>query len=106
MEDFINMSFFPNKRGAFFNAPLCLFNMAVVADVVFTVAVVAVATGAIPEFQLGVTHIRSTAHRTTVGIWCSGPVDGCLIRAGGGEGYGSGFFLRLIFIKSAEIYLP
>ena len=42
--------------------------MGVIIDVIFTIAVVAVTTGAVTEFQVGVGYIGTTANGATVGI--------------------------------------
>lgn len=47
-----------------------LFNMGVVVDVVFAVAMISVTTGAVPELQVGMTDIRSAADGTAVIIRC------------------------------------
>ena len=49
-----------------------LLNVAVVVNVVFTVAVVAFATGAVPEFQFRIADIGSAADGTPVGVGCFG----------------------------------
>ena len=58
-----------------------LLNMAVVADMVFAVAVVAFAAGAVPEFQLRIAHIGSAADGAAVGVVCLG--SGFASTAGG-----------------------
>ena len=51
--------------------------MAVIVDVILTIAVVALTPGAVAEFQLRVTHIRPPADGTLVGV-------GSLDRSGAG----------------------
>ena len=43
-----------------------LFDMLVIADVVFAVAMVAIAPGAVPEFQLRIAHICPPANGAAV----------------------------------------
>ena len=47
---------------------LWLLNMAVVVDMLFTVAVVAFAAGAVPEFQIGIGGVRFAADRAFVPV--------------------------------------
>ena len=46
--------------------------MAVIADMLFTVAVVTLAPGAVAEFQFRIAHIGSAADGTPVGVICLG----------------------------------
>ena len=55
--------------------------MLVIMNVFFTVAVIAIALRTVPEFQLRVTHICSTADRTPMGV-VFGVLLGCCIRTG------------------------
>ena len=59
--------------------------MRMIADVVLTVAVIALAAGTIPELKLRITYIRSSANRTAVGIGGFGSCCGCFIGTGAGE---------------------
>lgn len=61
--------------------------MGVIADVIFAVAVVAVAPGAIAELQLGVRYIGPSTHCAAVGIV---PVSTVILMLGGSEVYHSG----------------
>lgn len=61
--------------------------MGVIADVIFAVAVVAVAPGAIAELQLGVGYIGPSTHCTAVGIV---PVSAVILMLGGSKGHDSG----------------
>ena len=45
-----------------------LFNVSMVADVVFAVAVVAIAPGTVPEFQIGMGYVSSSADCTAMGV--------------------------------------
>ncbi len=70
--------------------------MGMIADVILTVAVVAVAAGAIAEFQFRIGDIRATANRADMVIGRLGFCRRRLIRTGGGEGDGfvlGGFLL-------------
>ena len=60
-------------------------NMRMVINVVLTIAVIALTPGAIPEFQLWVAYIRSSANGAAVGIGSFGCSGGCLIGACTGE---------------------
>ena len=66
-----------------------------IADVLLTVAVVAVAPGAVPELQIRVGEIGFAAYRAAVGVWGFGFCSGCLIRA-----CIEGDYLRLLFCTS------
>lgn len=85
-----------------------LLDVGVVVDMVLTVAVVALAFGAISEFQLWVTHVGSAADGAPMGVWSGRRCHRCLI----GTGVGEGDDLRLLgtsleFLpKSAEIHDP
>ena len=63
-----------------------LINMAVIADVVFTVAVVAFTAGAVAEFQLRIADICTATDGAAMGVGGFGCGHGGLIRAGIGEG--------------------
>ena len=79
--------------------------MLVIIDVVFTVAVIALALGAVTEFQFRIGHVRPPADRTFMGV---GGVLLCgrgLIGAGGGEGNGAGL-AGCLFLYPAGIELP
>ena len=80
--------------------------MGMIVNVVFTVAVIAVAAGAVTEFQLRIRHIGSAAHGAFVGVRCLHSCGAGLIGAGSGEGDGAGFCLRLLFEKSAGVEPP
>ena len=54
-------------------------------NMVLTVAVITLAPGAIPEFQLRIAYIRSSADGAAVGIGGFGRSGGCLIGACAGE---------------------
>lgn len=66
--------------------PPDLLNVAVIVDMILTIAVVTVAPGTVTELQLGIRNIRSAADGTPVGIGCLGGCNRCLVRAGLGEG--------------------
>ena len=51
-------------------AGFCLFNVGMIADVLLTVTMEALATGAIPKFQLRIADIRFSADGTFVGVRC------------------------------------
>ena len=72
--------------------------MRVVADMVFTVAVISLAAGTVPEFQFGVRYIRSSANGTPVGIGGGGTGSGCLIGTCGRE-RNCACFLSAFFLK-------
>lgn len=77
---------------------LALLDMGVVADMVFTVAIVAVTAGAVPEFQLRVGYIGSSANGTAVIVWGFGSSDRGGVGTGGREGNG--------FAGSVALFLP
>ena len=60
--------------------------MGVVADVIFAVAVVTAAAGAVAEFQLRIGHIGTAADGALVSIGCFRLSDAGFVRAGAGEG--------------------
>ena len=49
---------------------MCLLDMGMVADMILTIAVITITTGAIAEFQLRVGYIRTAADGAAVGIVC------------------------------------
>ena len=51
------------------NSHFLLFNMCVVADVILAVAVIAFASGTVPEFQFRIAHIGSAAYGAAVVVW-------------------------------------
>ena len=59
----------------------CL-DMGVIADMVFTVAMVTVAAGAVTEFQIRMGNIRAAANGAPMRIRCLGGCGGCLVRTG------------------------
>ena len=61
-------------------------NVGVVVDVVFTIAVIALAFGAVAEFQLRVGHIGAAADGAFVGVGGFRPGGGGSVRACAGEG--------------------
>ena len=65
--------------------------MSVVINMILTVAEVAVTTGTVPKFQIGMGDIRLAAYSATVGIRRTGRCDCCLVRAGRLEGDRTGF---------------
>ena len=82
--------------------------MGVVVDMIFTVAVVALTAGAVPELQIGIRNICPTADGTAVGIRTFGLGNGCLVRACTGEGnhFGSLLFLCFLSEQPAGIGAP
>ena len=60
--------------------------MCMIADMVFTVAVVALTAGAITEFQFRIAHISPAADSAFVGIVGLGLGNGGLVGAGFWEG--------------------
>ena len=54
--------------------------MGVVADVIFTVAVIAITPGAVPEFQIRMGNVGSAADRAAMGVGSLGLGSGGLIR--------------------------
>ena len=80
--------------------------MGVVIDVLFAVAVVALAPGAVPEFQLGEFGVRPAADSAAVGIGCYRLCCAGLIRACVREGNRAGFLCRLLFEQPAGIDPP
>ena len=56
--------------------------MGVIADVIFTVAVISAATGAVAEFQIRMGHIGSSADGTPVGVGRLGSGGGSLVGTG------------------------
>ena len=88
--------------------PFFLFNMGMMVDVILTVAVVAVAAGAVTEFQIRVRNIGAAANCAAVGIRRFRLGSGSFIGAGAVEVYGA---LSLggrafLFEKPGEIDLP
>ena len=82
--------------------------MGVIADVFFAVAVVAVAAGAVAEFQLRIGHIGSAADGAAVGVGGLHRGGAGSIRAGSGEGDHLGLargLLRGIFFLLAYLLL-
>lgn len=61
--------------------------MGMIADVILTVTVVAVAAGTVTEFQFRVSRIRTAADSTLMGIRCLGNCIGCFIGTRVGERY-------------------
>ena len=80
------------NRLLFMQPVLLLFDMVVITDVVTAVAIETVTTGAIPELQLGIADVRSSADSALVIVGCFDRLCSSLIGAGGGEG--NGFALR------------
>ena len=64
--------------------------MGMIADMLFAIAIIAVAPGAVAEFQLRIGDVRSAADSTLVVIGCFDGSNAGLIRPGGGEGNGLG----------------
>ena len=97
-----------NKRSGLTEVkPLLLFDMGVVADVVFAVAMVAVAAGAVAKFQLWVRDIRSSAYGAAVGIGLLDGGGGRLVGTGRGERDGFCFGgLCLSAEKAAQVCPP
>ena len=62
-------------------SPVLLLDMGVIADVVLTIAIVALAAGAIAEFQFRIGNIRPTTNGTPVRVGCLWNGFGCLIGA-------------------------
>ena len=60
-------------------------NMLVIADVIFTVAVIPFTAGTIAKFQLGITEICTAANRTAVGVWGLHLSGGGFVGTGAGE---------------------
>ena len=60
--------------------------MSMIADMILAVAMVAIAPGAVPEFQVRVRHISPAADGTFVGIGGFDRGGGGLVGAGAGEG--------------------
>ena len=88
-------------------AILWLLDVCMIADVLFTVAVIAIAAGAVTEFQFRIGHIGSTADGTLVGVGflrfrCG--AAGCTVCIG--EGNRTGFVDRLLFEKLAHLHSP
>ena len=82
-----------------------LLNMCMITDVVFAVAVIAVAAGAITEFQLRIGHIGSAADGALVGVSFLGNLERS--RTGSiGEGDSTGLGSGLLFEKSADFDPP
>ena len=75
-----------------------LLDMSMVADMIFTIAVITIAATAVTEFQFGVAHIRASADSTLVRVrgFCLG--GGRLMRTCGSERNGAGF-LRRFFLE-------
>ena len=75
--------------------------MGVVVDVILAVAVVAVAAGAVTEFQLRVAHVCPSADGAFVGVGGFYRGVTCLVRAGRGEGdhIGGAFLFALFALK-------
>ena len=61
-------------------------NMDMIVDMILTVAVVALALGAVAEFQLRVGHIGAAADGAFVGVGGFRPGGGGSVRACAGEG--------------------
>ena len=60
--------------------------MCVIGDMLRAVAVVALAPGAVAEFQIRIRHIRAAADSAAVGVGCLGTGGFCFVGAGLGEG--------------------
>ena len=90
---------FSNRHG---NLPVLL-NVGMVVNVIFTVAVITVASAAVTEFQFRIGHIGSAAYAALVGIVFPGgsAFGSCL-----GEGDGAGVFHRPGFCLSAHADAP
>ena len=58
-----------------------LLNVGVITDMVLAIAVIAIALGAVSEFQIGMGNIRSAADGTPMCAGCLWLGSGCLIRA-------------------------
>jgi len=67
--------------------PSLRFYMGMIVDMLLAVAMEALAAGAVPKFQIGMGHISATADGAFVIVGRFDRSGGCLIRAGGGEGY-------------------
>ena len=63
-----------------------LLYMGMIADMVFTVAVIALAAGTVTEFQLRIAYISPAADGAFVGVVGLGLGNGGLVGAGFGEG--------------------
>ena len=59
--------------------------MLVIADVIFTVAVVSLTAGTVANFQLGIAEICTAANRTAVGVWGLHLSGGGFVGTGAGE---------------------
>ena len=82
-------------------------NMTVVADVVFAVAVVALAAGTVTEFQFRIADICSAADGAAVGVGCFLGFFGCLISCGIKLDHFRAFRLhRLLFKEPAQLDPP
>ena len=85
-------------------------DMGVIADVIFTVTIVTVASGAIAEFQIRMGNVSSAADGAAVGIRCLRCGSGSLIRTGvERDGSGTGVLCYGIFCalgRSAGIDPP
>ena len=71
-----------------------LLNVGVIANVLFAVAVIAAALGAIPKFQFRIGHIRPAAHRAAMGIRL------CAFLRAPVEGDGTGLLTGFLFGRS------
>ena len=67
--------------------------MGVIVNMIFAVAVVAAAAGAVTEFQFRIAYIRAAADGAFVGVGRFGLCCGCLIRTCMREGDDLRFFL-------------
>ena len=85
--------------------------MRVVADMVFTVAMIAVTAGAVAEFQLRIAHVCATADLTSMGVvFCvrtgfrPGKCDGPCLRFSAGTPHspGNGKNVYKIFSEEEE----
>ena len=56
--------------------------MAVIADVLFAVAIISLAAGAVTEFQFWIADVRSAADRAAVGVRCFHRGLGGFVRTG------------------------
>ena len=76
--------------------------MGVIADMVLAVTVVTFTAGAIPEFQLRIGYISTTADGAFVGIGGFCGSGRCLVRAGRGKGNDLGLSLFTLFLTLKE----
>ena len=77
-----------------------------IVDVVLAVAMIAVAAGTIPEFQIGIGYIGSAANTAFMCVGCFYFSSGGFVGSGGGEGNRAGFLCGFLFKQPFRVDAP